>query len=190
MRFVPLYEKTERERTETHFFHRPCAAAGGNLVPSAAGLESVMAKETLPIRVLWVWRGAAVLTAVVFTLLTVLIFRPTLYVYLFFAAHHLGALRLCRRGLPAGVYRSYYFELGPEQLHIHRGVLFVREQWLDRSKILLVSLYHNPLTPVLHLSSLMLTTPGAHCLLVSLDTGRAKQLASRLSRHRKGGGAP
>ena len=36
-----------------------------------------MAKETLPIRVLWVWRGAAVLTAVVFTLLTVLIFRPT-----------------------------------------------------------------------------------------------------------------
>ncbi len=149
-----------------------------------------MAKETLPIRVLWVWRGAAVLTAVVFTLLTVLIFRPTSVVRPILLLIIWGLCAFAAAVYLPAYYRSYYFELGPEQLHIHRGVLFVREQWLDRSKILLVSLYHNPLTPVLHLSSLMLTTPGAHCLLVSLDTGRAKQLASKLSRHRKGGGAP
>ena len=139
-------------------------------------------KERLPRRALWFWIALTVVSALGFALLACFLFRPQSAILpVLLTAIWLIAAFGAGIYAPA-YYKSYYYEMGETQLHIHRGVFWIREQWMDRQKILLVTICHNPLTPLVRLSSLFLTTPGAHCLLLTLDTRRAEELAALLSK--------
>ena len=143
-------------------------------------------KERLPKRALWFWIAMIFTVAFFFSILSLVIFLrssvvlPMLLLLIWLMAGFTGII------YAPLYYQSYQYELSKDRLHIRRGIFFVREQWVERDKILLVSLTNHPLTPVVRLSSLVLTTPGSRCMLLTLDTDRARQLAQELVREEEG----
>ena len=61
------------------------------------------------------------------------------------------------------------------------GLLFPKTQIMYRSRIVFVTVYTNPLTPLLHISSLVISAAGGAMRIHFLNASRAEELAALLS---------
>ena len=79
------------------------------------------------------------------------------------------------------LYLSKRFFVGEETLVYQSGLLFPKTQIMYRSRIVFVTVYTNPLTPLLHISSLVISAAGGAMRIHFLNASRAEELAALLS---------
>lgn len=71
--------------------------------------------------------------------------------------------------------------MGRDALVYRSGVIFPSVKVLYRERIAFVSVYNNPLTPVLRLSSFVASGAGGNLRILFMNTGRAQELAELLA---------
>lgn len=79
------------------------------------------------------------------------------------------------------LYLSRQYRVGEETIVCTSGVFFPKTEILYRSRIVFVTVYTNPLTPLLHISSLVVSAAGGSMRIHFLDSRRAEELAQLLS---------
>ena len=80
------------------------------------------------------------------------------------------------------LYLSIEYGLNDEALVYRTGVIFPSTQILYRDRIAFVTVYNNPLTPLLGLSSLVVSAAGGNIHILFMNSARARELAALLSR--------
>lgn len=66
-----------------------------------------------------------------------------------------------------------------------KGVIFPNTQVLYRDRIAFVTVYKNPLTPLLHISSLVISAAGGNLRILFINSARAEKIAAILSHQTK-----
>ncbi len=79
------------------------------------------------------------------------------------------------------LYRSTGYCINDRLLAYRRGVFFHKQQVIYRDRIIYVSVYNTPVTPILGISSLVVATAGAKLRIPFLSRKVAKRLAQQLS---------
>lgn len=79
------------------------------------------------------------------------------------------------------LYSSTQYCITDELIAYRRGVFFNQRQFIYRNRIIYVSVYNTPLTPLLGISSLVITTAGAKIRINFLNRRLAQQLAEELA---------
>lgn len=79
------------------------------------------------------------------------------------------------------LYRSTGYCITDRLFAYRRGVFFHKQQVIYRDRIIYVSVYNTPITPILGISSLVVATAGAKLRIPFLNRKVAKQLAQQLS---------
>ena len=79
-------------------------------------------------------------------------------------------------------YTSIEFGANSKVLVYRKGVIFPKTEILYRDRIAFVTVYHNPLTPVLQLSTLTVSAAGGTLRILFMSTKRAEALAAQLAR--------
>lgn len=82
--------------------------------------------------------------------------------------------------LPA-LYHAAGYCMTDRFLVYRHGLFFQRQQLIHRDQIVYVSVFRNPVTPTLKISSLVVATPGAKLRIPFLNDRVARELAEQLS---------
>jgi membrane protein YdbS with pleckstrin-like domain len=141
--------------------------------------------KRLPFRVAVLWEIMLLLTAgllfwgvykifAVGTLVWYIILAVLGGVYLFFAVLYIPLYFV---GFQMGFFEDY--------LLLRSGVFVQRSKYQKRDQISVVSVMDNPITPLLHLSSLSLKAPGSSLFVPLMDTKTADEIASAIGQNRK-----
>lgn len=140
-----------------------------------------MKYETLPKKVLVLWELLAVIVLLLLLKLTRVLLSP--YTIWWYGVQWvLGALAVLTLFLYLPLmYISFRYIVLTEQIVLKGGVIFHKTHYLRRENISFISVYKNPLTDLLHLSSLMITAPGAKLFIPLMDHRRAMAIAKQLS---------
>lgn len=78
-------------------------------------------------------------------------------------------------------YLNIEYAIGKEAVIYRKGVIFPNTEVLYRDRIVFVTVYKNPLTPILHISSLVISAAGGTMRILFIDDRRAEEIARRLS---------
>ena len=141
-------------------------------------LERISAKAVI------IWEAiAAILFGLLFALLLFLLVEGT---WLWYALLWLtGAAYVLTAFLYLPLYYiSVEYGVNDGAVVYRKGVIFPNTQILYRDRIAFVTVYNNPFTPVLKLSSLVVSAAGGRIHIWFLDTRRAQELAGWLSEGR------
>ena len=79
------------------------------------------------------------------------------------------------------LYSSINYSINDRLLIYRHGVFFHKQQIIYRDRIIYVSVYNTPVTPILGISSLVIAAAGAKVQIPFLNRKAAKQLAEELS---------
>lgn len=141
----------------------------------------VMDFETLPKRVIVLWEVVAVLIGGLFIALTIFIFvAHTIVWYILLWLFGAIIVLVCFLYLPL-LFMSTKFKITEEHFILHRGVIFYKSHYMKRDKISYISVYKNPFTGLIDISSLILTSPGAQLIIPFMGHERAVDIAKLLS---------
>ncbi len=140
-----------------------------------------MKYETLPKKVLFLWECAAIICIAVIMVITLIIFQPhTIVWYLLLWSIGAVAVFFLFLFLPLAFVSTKYVIL-TEQVILQKGVIFHRVHYLKRETISFISVYKNPFTNLLNLSTLIISAPGARIFIPLMNHKRALLIAKRLS---------
>lgn len=78
-------------------------------------------------------------------------------------------------------YLSVEYGVDDRAVVYRKGVLFPNTQILYRDRIAFVTVYRNPFTPLLHISTLVVSAAGGNIRILFLNSDRADALAAVLS---------
>ena len=124
---------------------------------------------------------AAVLFAVLFAV-PLLLLRPGTWLWYLILWVLGAAYVLCAFLYVPLYYLSVEYGVNDRALVYRKGVIFPNTQVLYRDRIAFVTVYKNPLTPLLQISTLMVSAAGGNIRILFLNADRADQLAAQLSR--------
>ncbi len=79
------------------------------------------------------------------------------------------------------LYLNTEFAIDDQVVVYKKGVLFTSTQILYLDRIVFVTVYNNPLTPILKVSSLVISAAGGSMTILFLNSKRAKELANIFS---------
>lgn len=79
------------------------------------------------------------------------------------------------------LYLSIEYGVGDEAILYRSGVIFPNTKILYRDRIAFVTVYNNPFTPLLQLSSFVVSAAGGDLRILFMDSKRAVELAALLS---------
>lgn len=79
------------------------------------------------------------------------------------------------------LYMSIEYGVNDEAVVYRSGVIFPSTKILYRSRIAFVTVYHNPLTPLLKLSTFVVSAAGGTLSILFMNSNRARELADLLS---------
>lgn len=79
-------------------------------------------------------------------------------------------------------YLSVGYSINARTIVYKKGVFFPSTQVMYRDRIAFVSVYKNPLTPLLHVSSLVISAAGGNIRILFMNSRRADEIAKLLSR--------
>ncbi|WMJ23949.1 PH domain-containing protein [Paludicola sp. MB14-C6] len=82
------------------------------------------------------------------------------------------------------LYLNASFGINEDAIVYKKGVFFTSTQILYRERIVFVTVYNNPLTPLLHISTLVVSAAGGSMTIAFLNSKRAKELAVLLSKEK------
>lgn len=86
----------------------------------------------------------------------------------------------CFLYLPLAFYNMEYAVL-KDTIVYKKGVILPNTQIMYRDRIAFVSVYKNPLTPLLKLSSLVISAAGGKIRILFIDSNRAEEISDLLS---------
>lgn len=81
-------------------------------------------------------------------------------------------------------YISIEYAIGKDAIVYRKGVIFPNTQILYRDRIAFVTVYKNPLTPFLHISSLVVSAAGGNIRILFLNSKRAEEISMLLSKEK------
>lgn len=79
-------------------------------------------------------------------------------------------------------YTNIEYGINSKVIIYRKGVFFPNTQVLYRERIAFVTIYNNPLTPLLHINSLVISAAGGNMRILFMNSNRAKQIADYLSK--------
>lgn len=128
-----------------------------------------------------IWELLAALAAALLVTLILLIFVPRTWLW-YLLLWTSGALYVLAAFLYLPLlYLSISYAVGDKVIIYRSGVIFPSTRVLYRDRIAFVSVYNNPLTPALRLSSLVASAPGGNLRILFMNTARAQELAGLLA---------
>lgn len=138
--------------------------------------------EHISVKALILWEVFALIFA--FIGLNILLWLLTAGTWLwYFLLWLYGAIvvLICFLYLPLTYYNMEYAILKDTVVY-KRGVILPNTQIMYRDRIAFVSVYKNPLTPILKLSSLVISAAGGKIRILFIDSDRADEIAEILSK--------
>lgn len=130
------------------------------------------------------WEIIALLVNVVILIILLLVLNPHTWVW-YTSLWLLGALAIVETFIYVPfLYLNTSFGINREAIVYKKGVLFTSTQILYRERIVFVTVYNNPLTPLLHISTLVISAAGGSMTIAFLNSKRAKELAVLLSKEK------
>lgn len=141
-----------------------------------------MEYEHLSIKALILWEIVTVVTAVPLLKLLLWVLTAGTWVW-YFSLWLFGAVLIviCFLYLPLAYYNVEY-AIFKDTIVYKRGVIMPNTQVMYRDRIAFVSVYKNPLTPMLKLSSLVVSAAGGKIRILFIDEKRADEIADILSK--------
>lgn len=137
--------------------------------------------ERISIMAAVMWEILAIAISAIVLSLILFIFAPHTWLW-YLLLWLLGAVTI---GVTFVYIPFYYlnteFCIGNKAIIYTKGVLFHSTQILYRERIVFVTVYNNPLTPILKVSTLVISAAGGSMTIVFLSTKRAQQIADMLS---------
>lgn len=82
------------------------------------------------------------------------------------------------------LYLNTEFAINKKAIVYRKGVIFPSTQVLYRERIVFVTVYNNPLTPLLKVSTLRISAAGGTLTILYLNSKRANELASQLAKEK------
>ena len=145
------------------------------------GFVSFMKFEHVSKKALIMWEILAILILFVAVALVILIFTPRTWLW-YTLLIALGAIYIFEAFLHLPLYYlNLEFCLTDDGFILRHGVFYPSTNILYRDRIVFVTVYQNPLTPLLKISSLKISAAGATTGINFISTNRAKELANLLS---------
>ena len=140
--------------------------------------------ERISAKAVIIWEAiAAILFGLLFALLLFLLVEGTWLWYTLLWLAGAGYILTAFLYLPL-YYISIEYGVTDEAIIYRKGVIFPNTQILYRDRIAFVTVYNNPFTPLLKLSSLTVSAAGGRIHIWFLNTRRAQELAALLSEER------
>lgn len=140
--------------------------------------------EKISIMAAVMWEIIALLGAAILITLTLLILKP--YTWLWYAILFIIGLVLI--GVTfiyvPFLYLNTEFCLSKQAIIYRKGVFFPSTQILYRKRIVFVTVYSNPLTPLLKISTLVISAAGGTMRILFLNSTRADEIATVLSKEK------
>ena len=79
-------------------------------------------------------------------------------------------------------YTNIEYGINRQAIIYRKGVFFPSTQVLYRDRIAFVSIYNNPLTPILKINSLVISAAGGTMRILFMNSKRAREIADLLSK--------
>jgi membrane protein YdbS with pleckstrin-like domain len=139
-----------------------------------------MKYETIPKKCLIIWEVMAViLYGAVFLLCWKIIPYHTFFWYVILWV--LGGLFILTVFLYLPLlYLSIAYQITDTDIIVKGGVIYTKTRFMNRKNISFATVYRSPLTPLFHVSTLMITSPGASLIIPFMDSKRADKIAAEL----------
>lgn len=140
--------------------------------------------ERISIMAAIMWEILALVVGIVLLIATLFILAPHTWLW-YLVLWLLGAIYIA----VAFVYIPYLylnteFAVTSAAVIYKKGVIFPSTQILYRDRIVFVTVYDNPLTPFLHVSSLAVSAAGGNMTILFMNTDRARQIAGLLAKEK------
>lgn len=137
--------------------------------------------ESIPKKVLVLWELLAVVGFLLLLKLALFILNPHTIVW-YVVLWLLGALFVLTAFLYLPLlYVSEQYCVDKREIVFQQGVIFNKVHYMQCNKISFVSVYRNPLTWLLHISTLVVTCPGSRICILFINSDRASEIARQLS---------
>lgn len=136
--------------------------------------------ETIPKKCLMIWEILAVILLGGLMLLSWKLI-PSHTIIWYAVLWLLGALLILSTLLYLPLlYLSIAYQVTETEIILKGGVIYTKTRFMIRKNISFATVYHTPLTPLFHISALMITSPGAYLLIPFMDSVRAEEIAEQL----------
>lgn len=137
--------------------------------------------ERISIMAAVMWEILALAIGCVLLFLILFIFAPHTWLW-YLLLWLLGAITIAVTFIYVPfLYLNTEFGMNEKALVYRKGVLIPSTQILYRERIVFVTVYNNPFTPILKVSTLVISATGGSMTIMFLNSNRAKQLADVLS---------
>lgn len=140
--------------------------------------------ERISITAAIMWEVTAVLISAALVTLVLIVFAP--FTWLWYTILFLiGLVTIAATFLYIPfLYINTEFAINKKAIVYRKGVIFPSTQVLYRERIVFVTVYNNPLTPILKVSTLRISAAGGTLTILYLNSKRANELASQLAREK------
>lgn len=146
---------------------------------------STMKFEQISITAAIMWEVLAALISFAVLMLILVIFSPHTWLW-YLLIWVWGALTIAATFIYVPfLYLNTEFGMNEKALVFKKGVIFPSTQILYRERIVFVTVYHNPLTSLLKVSTLVVSAAGGSMTILFMNSARAQQLADILSHEHK-----
>lgn len=139
--------------------------------------------ERISIKAVILWE---ILAVVIFSLLLILIlvvFLPHTWLW-YTLLWLLGAAFVLTTFLYLPLaYLNVEYAINNRVIIYRKGVIFPNTKVLYRDRIAFVTIYNNPLTPILKINSLVISAAGGNMRILFMNSKRAKEIADLLSKN-------
>ncbi|MEG0691518.1 MAG: PH domain-containing protein [Oscillospiraceae bacterium] len=138
--------------------------------------------ERISMKAVILWEILAVIVFALILALILFVFLP--YTWLWYTLLWLlGAAFILTTFLYIPIaYMNIEYGINSHAIIYRKGVFFTNTQVLYRDRIAFVTIYNNPLTPVLKINSLVISAAGGNMRILFMNSKRAKEIADLLSK--------
>lgn len=143
-----------------------------------------MEYEHISVKALIVWEVFAVISGAIGLNFLIWALTPGTWIW-YFLLWLYGAVMIliCFLYLPLAYFNIEY-GVFKDTIVYKRGVILPNTQIMYRDRIAFVTVYKNPLTPILKLSSLVVSAAGGSIRILFIDSQRADEIANILSKRK------
>lgn len=140
--------------------------------------------ERISIKALVLWELMTACGVALLVLLVLYIFIPGTWLWYLLLWTIGGATVLFSFLYLPIAYLNIEYAIGRDAVVYRKGVIFPNTQVLYRDRIAFVTVYNNPLTPFLHISSLVISAAGGNVRILFMNSIRANEIATLLSKEK------
>lgn len=137
--------------------------------------------EQISIMAAVMWEILAIIAGAILVFATLFIFTPFTWLWhLILFVIGLILIGVTFVYIPL-LYVNTEFAINKKAIVYSKGVIFPSTQILYRERVVFVTVYNNPLTPLLKVSTLVISATGGTMRILFLNSKRAQEIANLLS---------